>query len=232
MCNKAVDNCLAALKFVPDWSVTNKLIKKLSTALYADENKLYFNEDSDNVTFICNEIGIFNLDLNNINLDDTNYDEDDADTIIHVWLFAWHIKFEKRKTLKKKLSERLIPVAWYTNRWWYWCMSEDVMFIDSIDPIFIEELSKFIGSMQLGGGGGGGGWGVGGGEIIANFVTKNFTWIFLSDFDTFVPKYVLVNGLKKLALVIIQDISRPKSFSSVCEKYILKNIRTAWHIKK
>ena len=112
-------------------------------------------------------------------------------------------------------------------------MSEDVMFIDSIDPIFIEELSKFIGSMQLGGGGGeGGGWGVGGGEIIANFVTKNFTWIFLSDFDTFVPKYVLVNGLKKLALVIIQDISRPKSFSSVCEKYILKNIRTAWHIKK
>ena len=84
MCNKAVDNCLAALKFVPDWSVTNKLIKKLSTALYADGNKLYFNEDSDNVTFICNEIGIFNLDLNNINLDDTNYDEDDADTIIHV----------------------------------------------------------------------------------------------------------------------------------------------------
>ena len=84
MCNKAVDNCLAALKFVPDWFVTNKLIKKLSTALYADENKLYFNEDSDNVTFICNETGIFNLDLNNINLDDTNYDEDDADTIIHV----------------------------------------------------------------------------------------------------------------------------------------------------
>ena len=72
---------------------------------------LYFNEDSDNVVFTCNEMGIFNIDLNNIIFDDTNYDEDDSDAIISVRLLAWHIKFEKRKTLKKKISEELMLLA-------------------------------------------------------------------------------------------------------------------------
>ena len=45
MCDKAVDDSLASLKFVPDWFVTNKMIKKLFTASYAGENILCFNED-------------------------------------------------------------------------------------------------------------------------------------------------------------------------------------------
>ena len=77
MCDKAVDDCLAPLKFVPDWFITSKMVKILFTALYADENILYFSEYSGNVVFICNEMGILNIDLNNINLDDTNYEEDD-----------------------------------------------------------------------------------------------------------------------------------------------------------
>ena len=44
-------------------------------------------------------MGILNTD--NINLDETDYDKDDLDTIILVRLLAWHIKFEKRKELKK-----------------------------------------------------------------------------------------------------------------------------------
>ena len=48
-------------------------------------------------------MGILNIDLNNINLDDTSYEEDDPDTIIHIRLFAWHIKSEKHKALKKEL---------------------------------------------------------------------------------------------------------------------------------
>ena len=100
MCDKAVDDCQVALKFVPDWFVLSKMIKKRLPALYADENILYFNEDSGNVTFCCNEMGILSVNLNNINLDDTNYEEDDPDTIILIRLLAWHIKFEKRKELK------------------------------------------------------------------------------------------------------------------------------------
>ena len=60
--------------------------------MYADENILYFNEDSGNVSFSCNEMGILNINLNKINLDN-NCDEDDPD--------IWHIKFEKPKDLKK-----------------------------------------------------------------------------------------------------------------------------------
>ena len=68
--------------------------------MYADENILYFDEESGNAVFNCNEMGILNKDLNNINLDN-NFDEDDYDTIILIILLAWHIKFEKRKVLEK-----------------------------------------------------------------------------------------------------------------------------------
>ena len=44
MCDKAVDDSLAALKFIPDWLVTSKMIKEHSTALYANENILYFKD--------------------------------------------------------------------------------------------------------------------------------------------------------------------------------------------
>ena len=100
MCDKAVEDCLGGLKFVPDWFVASKMIKKLFTALYGIENILYFNEYCSNVAFCCNEMGILSVNLNNINLDDTNYEEDDPDTIILIRLLAWHIKFEKGKALK------------------------------------------------------------------------------------------------------------------------------------
>ena len=101
--DKAVDDLLVALKFVPDWFFTSKMIKKLFTDLCADENILYFNENSSNVIFGCNEMGILSINLNNINLDDNNYEEDDPDTIVLIRLLAWHIKCEKRKELKKRL---------------------------------------------------------------------------------------------------------------------------------
>ena len=104
MCHKAVDDCLVALKFVPDWFVTSKMIKTLLTALSTDDYILYFNEYSGNATFCCNEMGILDKDFNNINLDNTNYDEDDPETIIHIKLLAWHIKFQKRRALKKRVK--------------------------------------------------------------------------------------------------------------------------------
>ena len=50
--DKAVDDCLPTLKFVSDWLVTRKMIKKIFNDLYADENKHCFNADSSNVVFI------------------------------------------------------------------------------------------------------------------------------------------------------------------------------------
>ena len=54
----------------------------------------------DNVVFNCNNMCIYNIDLNNINLDN-NFDEDNPGTIIHFRLLVWHIKSEKCKALKK-----------------------------------------------------------------------------------------------------------------------------------
>ena len=104
MFNKAVDYFLPALKFVPYWFVTSKIIKILLTSLYADDNILYFNKNSGDAIFSCNEMGIVSIDLNNINLDNTNYDEDGSETI-HITILAWHIKFEKGKSLKREINE-------------------------------------------------------------------------------------------------------------------------------
>ena len=91
------------------------MVKELFTALYADENILYFNEDSGNVVFSCNVMGIVNIDLKNINLG-KSFDEDDRDTVIHIRLSAWHIRFVKRQTLEKELNEELMPIAWHPKR--------------------------------------------------------------------------------------------------------------------
>ena len=138
MCDKAVHDCLAAIRFVPDWFLTSKMIKKLFTDLYTDEYIVYFNEDSSNVVFNYNEMDIVNIDFKCFNLHNNNFDKDDPDTITHVRLLDWHIKFEKRKALKKELNEGLMPVAWHQIRWWDWCMSENEK--KEIDPMFIEEL--------------------------------------------------------------------------------------------
>ena len=91
MCDENVNNSLAALKLISDWFVTSNLIKKFFTALYGDENVLYFNEASGYAVFDYNEMGIINIDLNNINLGD-KFDEEDSNTIILIRLLAWHSK--------------------------------------------------------------------------------------------------------------------------------------------
>ena len=89
----------------------------------------YFKEDPGYVIFSCNEMGmgILSDDLNNINLKDTNYKEDDIETIIHIRLLAWHIHFEalKCKALKRDLNEEIMLIAWHPIRLWNFCMSED-----------------------------------------------------------------------------------------------------------
>ena len=57
MCDETVDDSLASLKLNSDLFVPNKKIKIFFSALYADDNIFYFNEDSGNVTFSCNQKG-------------------------------------------------------------------------------------------------------------------------------------------------------------------------------
>ena len=100
MCDEAVNDSLAALKLIPDWFVTSKMIKKLFTALYTDENLLYFNKDSSDAVLNYNEMGIVNIDLNNISLYD-NFDEEDATTIILIDFWLGMLNLKNAKNLKK-----------------------------------------------------------------------------------------------------------------------------------
>ena len=88
MYDEAVDDSLAALKFFRDWLVASKIIKRLVTTLYADDNVIYFNEDSGDVIFPCNEMGILIVDLANIDLKYSNCNEFDPKIINHVILLA------------------------------------------------------------------------------------------------------------------------------------------------
>ena len=55
MCHKAVDDFLPALKFVPDWFFTSKMIKKFRNVLFTDDHILLFYEDSGIVSFSSDE---------------------------------------------------------------------------------------------------------------------------------------------------------------------------------
>ena len=67
------------------------------------------------------------------------FNEDDPDPDIHVRLLAWRNKFEKRKALKKDISEELISLAWQHPKWW-WRLSEDEK--KEIEPIFTDKVGK------------------------------------------------------------------------------------------
>ena len=82
MYDEAVDDSLAALKFIPDWFVRSKMIKKLFIALYVDDGLLFFDEDFGHVTFRCNEMEMFSLNLNFYL--ENNFDGDDPDIIIFI----------------------------------------------------------------------------------------------------------------------------------------------------
>ena len=93
--NEAVNDCLAALKFVPGWFVDN--------ALQANDVIVFYNEGFNKVTFIACQIHIPAADLDRIKLNnDNNFYEDNHDTSIHVRLLAWRSNFKKRKALEKR----------------------------------------------------------------------------------------------------------------------------------
>ena len=122
MGDEIIDDFLATLKLIVDWLVTSKMIKKLFTPLYTDENIFYFNEDSGHDILNCNGFGILNIDLNDIKLD--NYFDED-DTIILIRLLVLHIKFEKMPSTLINISEELMTIVWHPKIWWNFCMSGD-----------------------------------------------------------------------------------------------------------
>ena len=67
MCDKAVDGYLPELKFVLDWLVANKIIKKLDNIVFSNYD-IDLDIDSDIVTFFSNGMYLVTTDFNNITL--------------------------------------------------------------------------------------------------------------------------------------------------------------------
>ena len=112
MCDKTVDAFMSALKFVPDWFVTNKVIEKLDNAVFSNDDIVSGELDSEIVTFFSNNVGLNIINLNNDNLDHDKFDAYDPETINHIRLTAWYNRYKQHKTCKKEISEELMPVAW------------------------------------------------------------------------------------------------------------------------
>ena len=54
MCDEAVDDCLKALKFAPDWFATSKMLERSDDALNANDDLLFFDKDFSKLTFFAN----------------------------------------------------------------------------------------------------------------------------------------------------------------------------------
>ena len=46
MCGEGVDDCLTALKFIPNWFVTSKMLDKFHNALLTNDDILFFDDFS------------------------------------------------------------------------------------------------------------------------------------------------------------------------------------------
>ena len=57
-------------------------------------------------------MGFNTTDINNINLNNYNFDEDDPKTFNQVKFMTWHNRFTQRKAYKNKISKELMPVTW------------------------------------------------------------------------------------------------------------------------
>ena len=104
MCDKAVDSYLLALKFVPNWFVTSKVIEKLDSATFSDDYIVFGYLDSGFVTFFINYIDLSSISLDNSNLDDDSFDYWDPETINHVKLMGWCNRFKHCKGPKKDMK--------------------------------------------------------------------------------------------------------------------------------
>ena len=100
--DKAADDCLTSLKFLYDWFVTIIMIKNF--LLICTVMKIYATlmKILPMSYFLVMKCVLIIIDLNDINLDDTSYKEDDSDTIILIRLLAWHNEFKKQNNICKR----------------------------------------------------------------------------------------------------------------------------------
>ena len=106
MCNKAVETCLSALKFVSHWIVTKKLLQKLDNIVSSNDDidlndiDAFMWHDIELVKLFRDDVRLNTIYLYNIKLDGDNFDEDDPTNIVLVRLIAQYNWKNKVKHVK------------------------------------------------------------------------------------------------------------------------------------
>ena len=107
MCDKSVDAFLPTLKFVPNSFFNNKMLEKLGDVVFSNDDIVLFIEDSNNAKFLVmiqalrlHMLIILTTYVNNINLYDGSFDDDDSQNIIHVRVMALCKSCKQRKACK------------------------------------------------------------------------------------------------------------------------------------
>ena len=62
-------------------------------------------------------MGLVNVGVNNVSLDDDNFGDDDPKTMNHVGQMAWFNKYKHCKACKKQIKKELMFGALYPTEW-------------------------------------------------------------------------------------------------------------------
>ena len=122
MCDKADDSYLLTVKFVPDWFVMSKMLKKLDNSVFSNDDVFFHDVDSV-ITFLSSDMACNTIDL--------------ILTLMMIFLMKKILKLlfmldfrldiidSSDAKHKEKVSKKLMPVVWHPTRCWDWCLSED-----------------------------------------------------------------------------------------------------------
>ena len=113
MSDKPVDAYLNALKFVPDWFVTNEI---LDGTILSKDNIVFADIDYNIVAYLDNDMSLYTIRSNNNSLDDDTFEDYDPETIIHFRPMAWFNKYMEHKVCEKEIYKCLMPLAWHSTR--------------------------------------------------------------------------------------------------------------------
>ena len=69
------------------------------------------NADSNDGTFLSDDVDLVYIDLKNFSLDGDNFNDSDPETVIHVRRMGWCSRHKRRKACKKEVSKELMPVV-------------------------------------------------------------------------------------------------------------------------
>ena len=131
MCDKTVDACLRALKLVPDWFVSNKMLEKLDDVVFSNDDIVFVNENSDNVKFLVMiwPLTLYTLIILLLMMIILMMMFLKLLSVLYFWfsaIYTNNARHNQKVMMERKyIIKKLMTVAWHPTIWWDSCMSDD-----------------------------------------------------------------------------------------------------------